>query len=49
MDDPRYKDRVWLRQTRRWPPRLVDALEALVDVKSMKPRVAQAKVEESIF
>ena len=36
VDDPRYKDRVWLRNTRRWPPSLVDALEALMDVRSIK-------------
>ena len=35
VEDPRYTDRIWLRKTRRWPPALVDALEALQDVKSI--------------
>ena len=34
VDDPRYADRQWLRQTRRWPARLCDALEAFLDVRS---------------
>ena len=34
VDDPRYADREWLRQTRRWPARLCDALEAFLDVRS---------------
>ena len=36
VDDARYKDRVWLRNTRRWPPSLVDAIENLMDLKSVK-------------
>lgn len=32
--DLRYKDRTWVRGTRRWPPRLVDELEAFLDVKA---------------
>jgi hypothetical protein len=35
VDDPRYKDRKWLRKNRRWPPSLVAALEAFLDVKSI--------------
>lgn len=34
LEDGRYKDRSWVRNTRRWPPRLADALEAFLDVKS---------------
>jgi len=39
VDDPRYRDRTWLRDFRRWPPALADALEALLDVRSL-PKVA---------
>ena len=39
VDDGRYKDRVWLRNTRRWPPSLVDAIEALMDVRSVQTAV----------
>ena len=35
VNDARYNDRQWLRSTRRWPPKLVEALEALLDVRSM--------------
>lgn len=35
VDDPRYKDRQWLRQERRWPPRLIESLEAFLDLKSV--------------
>jgi tetratricopeptide (TPR) repeat protein len=31
--DPRYRDRAWLSRDRRWPPRLVDAAVALMDIK----------------
>lgn len=33
LEDQRYRDRTWVRNTRRWPPRLADALEAFLDVK----------------
>ncbi|GAB4818025.1 hypothetical protein N2152v2_005071 [Parachlorella kessleri] len=33
VDDPRYRDREWLRVTRRWPPRLVGGMEALLDLR----------------
>lgn len=32
LEDGRYKDRSWIRTTRRWPPRLADALEAFLDL-----------------
>ncbi|CAK9257993.1 unnamed protein product [Sphagnum jensenii] len=35
MEDGRYRDRNWVRQTRRWPPRLVSELEAFLDLKSV--------------
>ncbi|GAX80916.1 hypothetical protein CEUSTIGMA_g8351.t1 [Chlamydomonas eustigma] len=35
VEDIRYKDRKWLRTNRRWPPKLADALEAFLDVKSV--------------
>lgn len=31
--DPRYRDRAWLTRDRHWPPRLVDAAVALMDIK----------------
>lgn len=34
VDDSRYKDRQWLKESRRWPPRLVADAEALLDLKS---------------
>ena len=34
-DDPRYKDKAWLRSERRWPPRLASALEALLDIRGL--------------
>jgi hypothetical protein len=34
VDDARYKDRAWVREQRRWPPKLAKALEALLDLKS---------------
>lgn len=44
VEDPRYKDRAWLRRDRRWPPRLADALEALLDLRAVgsAPRVGAA-------
>ncbi|KAH7426921.1 hypothetical protein KP509_10G022100 [Ceratopteris richardii] len=36
LEDPRYRDRVWVRDTRRWPPRLVNELEAFLDVKASR-------------
>ena len=35
VDDARYKDRTWIRKERRWPPKLAQALEALLDIKSV--------------
>ena len=35
MDDPRYKDKQWLKEDRRWPPALVEALTAFLDVRSV--------------
>ncbi len=35
MDDVRYGDAVWLKETRRWPPALRDSLQALVTLKSV--------------
>lgn len=42
VDDPRYTDRAWLRKTRRWPSKLVDAVESLMDVKSMARPASRA-------
>jgi hypothetical protein len=36
VNDPRYRDRAWLSNERRWPPRLVTALEALLDIRGVK-------------
>lgn len=33
VDDPRYRDRNWLRRDRRWPSELADALEAFLDLR----------------
>lgn len=33
--DPRYRDRAWLRRERRWPPRLIAALEAFLDIRGV--------------
>ncbi len=33
--DPRYRDRAWLRKERRWPPRLIAALEAFLDIRGV--------------
>ncbi|KAL3693730.1 hypothetical protein R1sor_007381 [Riccia sorocarpa] len=33
LEDGRYRDREWVKTTRRWPPRLVSALEDFLDVK----------------
>ena len=38
VDDPRYFDRAWLRQTRRWPEPLVQAMEAFLDVLPIGPQ-----------
>jgi hypothetical protein len=35
VEDSRYKDRRWLRSERRWPPKMVVALEAFLDLKSI--------------
>eukprot|EP00884_Botryococcus_braunii_P005723 jgi/Botrbrau1/15151/Bobra.0149s0020.1 len=35
VDDPRYKDRVWLKKDRHWPPRLVSSLAAFLDIKAV--------------
>lgn len=36
VNDPRYRDRSWLRGERRWPPRLAAALEALLDIRGVR-------------
>ncbi|KAG6557164.1 hypothetical protein Mapa_001091 [Marchantia paleacea] len=33
LEDGRYRDRDWVKNTRRWPPRLTSALEDFLDVK----------------
>lgn len=35
VEDPRYRDRAWLRGERRWPPRLAAALEAFLDIRAV--------------
>jgi len=35
VDDPRYRDLVWIKAKRRWPPRLVQGLTALINVKDV--------------
>lgn len=35
VDDPRYRNREWLRSQRRWPPALADALDALLSIRSI--------------
>ena len=35
LDDPRYKDREWLKVNRRWPPKLRSAWEAFLDIKQV--------------
>lgn len=35
VEDLRYRDRNWVRNTRKWPPRLVKALEGFLDVKAV--------------
>eukprot|EP00271_Cylindrocystis_brebissonii_P010206 TRINITY_DN26327_c0_g1_i1.p1 TRINITY_DN26327_c0_g1~~TRINITY_DN26327_c0_g1_i1.p1 ORF type:complete len:396 (+),score=45.88 TRINITY_DN26327_c0_g1_i1:87-1274(+) len=36
VEDVRYRNRIWVRQTRRWPPRLADALESFLDLTPSK-------------
>ncbi|MCO5554223.1 hypothetical protein L7F22_007751 [Adiantum nelumboides] len=36
LEDRRYRDRAWVKNTRRWPPRLVNVLEAFLDVRSSR-------------
>ena len=36
VDDPRYRDRRWLKAERRWPPRLRAALEAFLDLRGVE-------------
>ena len=36
VDDPRYKDAKWLRNERHWPPRLVEAATALLEVRAVR-------------
>ncbi|EFJ21946.1 hypothetical protein SELMODRAFT_416844 [Selaginella moellendorffii] len=33
LEDGRYKDRSWIRNTRRWPPKLADALDAFLEIR----------------
>ncbi|KAK3268036.1 hypothetical protein CYMTET_23435 [Cymbomonas tetramitiformis] len=35
VNDPRYKDKSWLAKERRWPPKIRDAFEAFLDVRSL--------------
>lgn len=35
LQDGRYRDRNWVQYTRKWPPRLVQALEGILDVKAV--------------
>lgn len=35
VEDGRYKDVTWLKQNRRWPPALVGALQAFLQLKSV--------------
>jgi hypothetical protein len=35
VDDSRYRDPRWLKQDRRWPPALIDSLEAFLQLKSV--------------
>jgi hypothetical protein len=32
----RYADQEWLRQTRRWPPRLCEALGAFLEIRAVR-------------
>ena len=34
VEDIRYKDRVWLTERRRWPPKVTEGLEGLLSLKS---------------
>mgnify|MGYP002631242971 CR=1 FL=1 len=36
VDDPRYKDTKWLKDERHWPPRLVEAATALLEVRAVR-------------
>lgn len=35
VNDPRYKDKSWLAKERRWPPKIREAFEAFLDVRSL--------------
>eukprot|EP00878_Enallax_costatus_P005296 GHUV01005563.1.p1 GENE.GHUV01005563.1~~GHUV01005563.1.p1 ORF type:complete len:364 (+),score=89.25 GHUV01005563.1:278-1369(+) len=35
VEDPRYRDVTWLQNERRWPPALVDSLQAFLQLKSV--------------
>jgi hypothetical protein len=35
-EDPRYRDRAWVRDFRRWPPALTSALLAFLDLQSLQ-------------
>lgn len=35
VDDPRYKDNNWLKVERRWPPKLIKAIDAFLELKSV--------------
>lgn len=35
LNDPRYRDRQWLKVNRRWPPKLLSAWEAFLDIKKV--------------
>ncbi|CAD7700079.1 unnamed protein product [Ostreobium quekettii] len=34
VDDPRYRDVAWLKESRRWPPDLITGMEAFLELKS---------------
>ena len=36
LDDGRYRDLAWVRRNRRWPPRLVADLQALLAIKGVE-------------
>lgn len=44
VEDPRYRDRAWLRGTRRWPPRLCAALEVCRPAGSLPCPIQGARV-----
>ncbi|GMH36135.1 hypothetical protein BSKO_04003 [Bryopsis sp. KO-2023] len=43
VEDPRYKDRNWLQNERRWPPSLVNSLDDFLNLRDPNLRVAVGK------